>query len=104
MKVLDLCCASGKVKLTPLVPPPEPLHSLVPGNEPDSKHFSTHIQQYNNCFQITSFGATKVIQENCMPTFNIKYIIEQVPYCQRRIVPTSFCKFILSHAHLKLIK
>ena len=25
-----LCCPSGQVKLTPLVPPPEPLHSLVP--------------------------------------------------------------------------
>ena len=34
-----LCCASGQVKLTPLVPPPEPLHSLVSGNWPDSKYF-----------------------------------------------------------------
>ena len=67
-----LCCASGQVKLTPLVPPPEPLHSLVSGNGPDSKHFLTHIQQYNNCFQMTSFGAAKVIQENCMPTFKIQ--------------------------------
>lgn len=64
-----LCCASGQVKLTPLVPPPEPLHSLVSGNGPD---FLTHIQQYNDCFQMTSFGATKVIQENFMPTFKIQ--------------------------------
>ena len=34
-----LCCASGEVKLTPLVPPPVPLYSLVSGNGPDFKHF-----------------------------------------------------------------
>ena len=67
-----LCCASGQVKLMPLVPPPEPLHSLVSGNGTDSKHFLTHIQQYVNCFQMTSFGATEVIQDNCMPTFKMK--------------------------------
>ena len=66
-----LCCASGQVKKTPLVPPPEPLHSLVSGNGPDSKYFKTHIQRYNNCFPMTLFGATKVIQENFMPTFKI---------------------------------
>ncbi|XP_018792467.1 PREDICTED: uncharacterized protein LOC108971093 [Bactrocera latifrons] len=68
-KVPGLCCASGQVKLTPLVPSPEPLHSLVSGNGPDSDHILTHIQQYNNCFQMTSFGATKVIRDNFMPTF-----------------------------------
>lgn len=67
-----LCFESGQVNLTPLVPPPEPLHSVVSGNGPDSKHFLTHIQQCNNCFQMTSFGTTKVIQENCMPTFKIR--------------------------------
>ena len=67
-----LFCASGQVKLTPLVPPPEPLHSLVSGNRPDSKHFLPHFQQYNNRFQMTSFGATKVIQENSMPSFKIQ--------------------------------
>ncbi|CAH0397657.1 unnamed protein product [Chilo suppressalis] len=41
-----LCCASGRVKLTPL--------------------------QYNNCFQMTSFGATKVIRDNFIPTFKIQ--------------------------------
>lgn len=66
-----LCCANGQVKLTPLVPPPEPLHSLLSGNGSDSKHFLTNIQQYNNCFQMTSFGATKVIRDNFMPTFKV---------------------------------
>ena len=70
-EVDGLCCVSGHVKLTPLVPPPEPLPSLFSSNGPDSKHFLTRIQQHNNCFQMTSFGATKVIEENVMPTFNI---------------------------------
>jgi hypothetical protein len=57
----------------------------------------THIQQYNNCFQMTSFGATKFIQENVMPTFKIQGQIYHltVPYCQHRIVAANFCKFIL---------
>ncbi|XP_076251544.1 uncharacterized protein LOC143190859 [Rhynchophorus ferrugineus] len=38
----------------------------------DSIHFLTHIQQYNNCFQMTSFGATNVVRENFMPTFKIQ--------------------------------
>jgi hypothetical protein len=63
---------SGQVNLASLVPPPEPLHSLVSGNGPASKNVLIHIQQYNNSFQMTSFGATKVIQENFMPTFKIQ--------------------------------
>ena len=58
-----LCCASGQVKLTPLVPPLGPLHSLVFGNGPDSKHFLTHIQEYDNCFSMTSFGAKKLFKK-----------------------------------------
>ncbi|XP_050064304.1 uncharacterized protein LOC126555410 [Aphis gossypii] len=67
-----LCCANGKVKLIPLDPPPEPLYSLVSGIGTDSIHFLTNIQQYNNCFQMTSFGATNVVRENFMPTFKIQ--------------------------------
>lgn len=66
-----LCCANGKVKLIPLDPPPEPLYSLVSGIGTDSIHFLTHIQQYNNCFQMTSFGATNVVRENFMPTIKV---------------------------------
>ncbi|XP_076267988.1 uncharacterized protein LOC143201026 [Rhynchophorus ferrugineus] len=67
-----LCCANGKVKLIQLDPPPEPLYSLVSGIGTDSIHFLTHIQQYNNCFQMTSFGATNAVRENFMPTFKIQ--------------------------------
>ncbi|VEN61445.1 unnamed protein product, partial [Callosobruchus maculatus] len=66
-----ICCASGQIKLTPLIPPPEPLHSLVSGNGRDSIHFLNTIQQYN-CFQMTSFGATKVVRDNFRPTFKIQ--------------------------------
>jgi len=41
-EALGLCRASDRVKLTPLVPLPEPLHSLVSGNGPDSEHFLKH--------------------------------------------------------------
>lgn len=68
-----LCCAEGKVKLPQLVPPPDPLRSLVSGIGNDSKHFLTNIQKYNNCFQMTSFGATHIIQDNFMPTFKVLY-------------------------------
>ncbi|VEN40881.1 unnamed protein product, partial [Callosobruchus maculatus] len=96
-----ICCASGQIKLTPLIPPPEPLHSLVSGNGRDSIHFLNTIQQYNNCFQMTSFGATKVVRDNFMPTFKIQGQIyhEQVPYCQCQIVNINFCKFILWAIH-----
>lgn len=66
-----LCCANGKVKLIPLDPPPEPLYPLVSGIGTDSIHFLTNIQQYNNCFQMTSFGATNVVRESFMPTFKV---------------------------------
>lgn len=66
-----LCCANGKVKLPQLSPPPEPLCSLVSGISADSKHFLANIQQYNNCFQMTSFGATNVAHNQFMPTFKV---------------------------------
>ncbi|XP_034945931.1 uncharacterized protein [Chelonus insularis] len=76
-----LCCANGKVKLIPLDPPPEPLYSLVSGIETDSVHFLTNIQQYNDSFQMTSFGATDVVREfyanfqDLMPSDNHKIVI-----------------------------
>ncbi|XP_026476422.1 uncharacterized protein LOC113382079 [Ctenocephalides felis] len=67
-----LCCAGGKVKLPQLVPPPDPLHSLIFGMTNDSKHFLSNIQKYNNCFQMTSFGATHIVQNNFIPTFKVQ--------------------------------
>ncbi|XP_026481794.1 uncharacterized protein LOC113388856 [Ctenocephalides felis] len=67
-----LCCAGGKVKLPQLVPPPDPLHSQIFGMTNDFKHFLSNIQKYNNCFQMTSFGATHIVQNNFMPTFKVQ--------------------------------
>ncbi|XP_054734508.1 uncharacterized protein LOC129241988 [Anastrepha obliqua] len=67
-----LCCSGGKVKLPELKLPPEPLRSFVSGTTPLSRHFLDKIQTYNSCFQMTSFGASKIITDNFMPTFKIQ--------------------------------
>ncbi|XP_053967817.1 uncharacterized protein LOC128869314 [Anastrepha ludens] len=66
-----MCCANGKVRLPPLETPPEALSSLIFGASENSKHFLSHIQQYNSAFQMTSFGATNIIRDNFMPTFKV---------------------------------
>lgn len=67
-----MCCSSGKTVLPPLQVPPEPLLSLVSDTHPDSAHFLSNIRKYNSCFQMTSFGATKIHRENFMPTFRVQ--------------------------------
>lgn len=79
-----MCCASGKVKLPPLRPPPEPLLSLLSGDSSESKHFLKNIRKYNSAFQMTSFGATKIVQHNFMPTFKIQ---GQVYHCIGSLLP-----------------
>lgn len=66
-----MCCANGKVKLPALETPPEPLYLFIFGTSQTSKHFLNHIQQYNSAFQMTSFGATKIVRDNFMPTFKV---------------------------------
>ena len=67
-----LCCASGKVKLDPLLTPPQPLKPLFDGSDPDSSHFLQHILEYNNCFRMTSFGANIIREGGFMPTCKVK--------------------------------
>jgi hypothetical protein len=68
-----MCCSNGKVKLTPLFPPPDPLGRLMLGTTSMSKHFLENIRRYNSCFQMTSFGATREIREpGFMPTFKVQ--------------------------------
>lgn len=72
-ETVGMCCLSGKVKLPELRAPPEPLKSLLNGAHPLSNQFLMKIRYYNSCFQMTSFGATKIIREgNFMPTFKVK--------------------------------
>ncbi|GIY94532.1 ATP-dependent DNA helicase [Caerostris extrusa] len=59
-----LCCASGKVQLPEIETPPEPLYGLLIGMDPDSSLFLKSIRTFNSCFQMTSFGATEIVQNN----------------------------------------
>ncbi|KAL8594538.1 hypothetical protein ACOMHN_028892 [Nucella lapillus] len=65
-------CAGGKVRLPPFGIPPEPLKSLLTG-VPDSKNFLDNLRNYNNYFQMTSFGVTKefVREQGFIPTFKV---------------------------------
>lgn len=67
-----LCCVNGKVKLPELNKPPDPLQSMVSGTTPQSKHFLNNIRKYNSCFQMTSFGAERIVTDNFMPTFKVQ--------------------------------
>ena len=68
-----MCCSKGKVRLPLIAEPPEPLKSLLSATSPDSKHFLKHIRAYNNCYQMTSFGATRQVHEpGYMPTFKVQ--------------------------------
>lgn len=57
-----MCCLQGKVKLEEVLLPPEPLHSLLTGDHPKSKHFMRNIRRYNNAFQMTSFKNKQVVE------------------------------------------
>ncbi|GBL98316.1 hypothetical protein AVEN_174103-1 [Araneus ventricosus] len=67
-----MCCSNGKVKLTPLRSPPDPLKTYMSGTSSGSKHFLKYIRKYNACFQMTSFGATTIVEEGFMPTFKVQ--------------------------------
>lgn len=70
---IGMCCSNGKIVLPALQEPPEPLRSLFLGNHPSSNHFLKNIRKYNSCFQMTSFGASRIINEiGFMPTFKIQ--------------------------------
>ncbi|VDN00572.1 unnamed protein product, partial [Onchocerca ochengi] len=44
-----MCCAAGKIKLTRLEEPPEPLKTLLAGYNAQSKRFLSKIRKYNSC-------------------------------------------------------
>ncbi|VVC45421.1 Hypothetical protein CINCED_3A022633 [Cinara cedri] len=70
------CCTSGKVVLPPLNLTPDPLKALLAGAKSQSKLFLRKIHKFNSCFQMTSFGATKIVQNadgrNFQSTFKIQ--------------------------------
>ena len=97
-----LCCASGKVKLDPLLTPPQPLKPLFDGSDPDSSHFLQHILEYNNCFRMTKKTPShdhklhRILQQMivCNYRYKDKYIICMVQWCQHQMNRINFCKYI----------
>ena len=67
-----LCCSAGKVRLDPILPPPEPLKSLLNGEHLLSKKFLNALRSYNSAFQFTSFRANEIVEGSFMPTFKIQ--------------------------------
>jgi hypothetical protein len=68
-----ICCKHGKVKLCQLQPPPQELLTYTSGDMAESKHFLSNIRKYNTCFQMTSFGATSVVEQpGFLSTFTVR--------------------------------
>ncbi|TVU44908.1 hypothetical protein EJB05_04371 [Eragrostis curvula] len=60
--VYNKCCKGGSIFLPPYRPPPEPLLSLLNGQDQAlSRHFYDNIRRYNAMFAMTSMGV-KVIE------------------------------------------
>lgn len=70
-----LCCASGKIKLPQLLPPPWPLASLLSAQDPLSNNFLLNIQLYNSSFQLTSFGGNIIKQQGFNSTFKAHQVL-----------------------------
>ncbi|XP_050340695.1 uncharacterized protein LOC126767147 [Bactrocera neohumeralis] len=77
-----LCCTSGKISLPSLSPPPEPLKTLLAGNTSQSKLFLRKIRNFNSCFQMTSFGATKIVHNEDGRNFESTFKIQGQVYHQ----------------------
>ncbi|GFQ67164.1 ATP-dependent DNA helicase [Trichonephila clavata] len=67
-----MCCSSGKVKLPPILKPPEPLCSLLKGETAQSKDFVKHIRLFSNMFVMTSFKSNDVLNNGWTPTFKVQ--------------------------------
>lgn len=71
-KIKQLVCAVQEASLLQLDEPPESLKQLILGSHPLSKHFIGNTRKYNTLFQMTSFGAKQVVEDNLMPKFKIQ--------------------------------
>lgn len=65
------CRSNGEIDLPCLSKPQEPLKSYVTGGTVESRHYLKNIRKYNSCFQMTSFGASKIVTDlGFKPTLN----------------------------------
>ncbi|XP_025413056.1 uncharacterized protein LOC112685404 [Sipha flava] len=83
-ETVGLCCASGKVKLDPLLTPPQPLKTLFDGSDPDSSHFLQALE-------LISFEKAASCR---LARYKVKYIICMVQWCQHQMNRINFCKYI----------
>ncbi|GFR15993.1 ATP-dependent DNA helicase [Trichonephila clavata] len=65
-------CTRGKVKLPPILRPPEPLCSLLKGETAQSKDFVKHIKLFSNMFAMTSFKSNVVLNNGWTPIFKVQ--------------------------------
>ena len=80
-----LCCNNGKIVLPQIKRPPDQMCELLSGNSRDSKHFLENTRMYNNCYQMTSFGADSEISfGNFQSTFKV---LSQVYHCIGSLLP-----------------
>ena len=55
--IFSSCCANGKINLPTIDQPPEPLLSLLTGEDSRSRNFRKNIRKYNSVLAFTSMGA-----------------------------------------------
>ena len=72
-----MCCSKGKVQLLEPRSPPDGLRHLLTASTDDAKHFQANIASYNAAFQMTSFGATSIVQQ---PGFNPLFKVQGKVY------------------------
>mgnify|MGYP000642690211 CR=1 FL=1 len=72
-----MCCRNGKVQLPQLESPPDDLSFYMSGATSESKHFLKNIRRYNSCFQMTSFGATSIVEQ---PGFATTFTVQGQVY------------------------
>lgn len=75
-----LWSSNGKIKLRSIEDPPEPLRSLIFGeNIIKSKYFLTAIRKYNCSFQMTSFRRKQILDNTFMSNFKIQGPVYYTP-------------------------
>src|ERR1700722_10547078 len=78
-----VCCAGGKVRLSPLLRPPPYLMNLYTLLETEAVTFRTNVRSYNSLLACTSFGANVNGKfQSLILLFMVKFIILLVHYCQ----------------------
>lgn len=71
VKPKGMWCVSGKVHLLPVQKPPDLLYALLNGDHSKIKGFiRNNLRTCNSAFQMTSFGANRIIESPFVLTFN----------------------------------